>query len=80
MDEDGDGVRPSIGEGCGVPGYESWADEGVGEGEVDGAVPDGAREREPSIDTRDVEERVGQVGGPVEIGCGGFLLGAGDDS
>ena len=80
MDEDEDVVRPGRGLGCGVLGYDGWPDEGVGKSEVNSAAPQGAREGEPSIDTRGIQKGVGQVRGPVKVRCGGFLLGAGDDS
>ena len=40
--EDGDMVRSGGGEGGGIPGLEGWADEGVGERQVDGARLEGA--------------------------------------
>ena len=72
-------VGPGRGQSRGVPGHQGWVDEGVGESEVNGAGSKGAREGEPGVDTRGVEEGVDQVGGRVEIGCRGFLLRAGDD-
>ena len=75
--EDGDMVRSGGWEGGGIPGLESWANEGIGEGQVDSTGPEGAREGEPGVDARSVEEGVGQVGGPIEIGCRGLLLRAG---
>ena len=79
VDEDGGMVRPGRGQGGGIPGPEGRADEWAGEGEVNGAGPKGAREGEPGVNTRGVEEGVGQVSGPVEVRCGGFFFGTGDD-
>ena len=72
-------VRPGRGQGGGVPGPEGWTDERIGESEVNGAGPKGPREGESGVYTRGVEEGVGQVSGPGEVGCGGFFFGAGDN-
>ena len=80
MDEDGDVVSSGGGKSGSIPGREDWADEGIGEGQVDGTGPEGAREGQPGVNARGVEEGVGQVGGPVEVGCRGFFFRAGGDS
>ena len=51
----------------------------IGEGEVNGTGPKGTREGEPGVYTRGSEEGVGQVNGPVEVGCGCHFFGVGDD-
>ena len=42
VDEDGDVICPGRGQASSIPGPESRADEGVGQGEVNGAGPKGA--------------------------------------
>ena len=79
MDEDGDVVGSGRGEGSSVPGVEGGADEGIGKGQVDGTGPEGAREGEPGVDARGVEEGVGQIGCSVEIWCRGLSFRAGSD-